>query len=140
MIVIVIPSMLWFPGFLTVSLRFPWYFRMFLPVFLRFPSVILPLPCSVSIVSNFRFCDKNKKTKLIFSINSYITIYAWKLSLIFKSVYLQAIMVAPWIDILDIFWIIKCSRSWHIWYLLVLNKFDFALVYLIMFFYFHKKR
>ena len=56
-IIMVIPSMLCFPGFLTVSYRFPRCFQMFLPVFLRFTSVFLLFPHGVSPVSYFRFCD-----------------------------------------------------------------------------------
>ena len=43
----VIATMLYFPGFLTISYRFHWCFRMFLPVFLRFPSVFLLVPLGV---------------------------------------------------------------------------------------------
>ena len=60
-IIMVLPSILCFPGFLTVSYRFPWCLRMFLPVFLRFPSIFSPFPCSVSLVSYFRFCDDIKQ-------------------------------------------------------------------------------
>ena len=54
-IIMVIPSMLCFPGFLTAFLRFPWCFRRFLPVFLRFSLVFLPFLHSVFSVSYFRF-------------------------------------------------------------------------------------
>ena len=56
MIIMVIPAMLCFPGFLTVFFHTPWCFRMFLPVFLRFSLVFLLFPRSVSLVSYFRFC------------------------------------------------------------------------------------
>ena len=51
----VIPSMLCFPSFLTISYRFSWYFLMFPLVFLRFPRVFLQFPFNVSPVSYFRF-------------------------------------------------------------------------------------
>ena len=67
-IIIVIPSMICFPSFLTISYCFPSCFRMFPLVFLRFPWVFLLFPLSVSTVSYFRFhasfgyilCFRNK--------------------------------------------------------------------------------
>ena len=56
-IIMVIPSMLCFPSFLTISYRFHWCFRMFPLVILRFRWVFLLFPLSVSPVSYFRFCD-----------------------------------------------------------------------------------
>ena len=46
----VIPSMLCFLSFLTISYRFPWCFRIFPLVCLRFLRVFLQLPLSVSTV------------------------------------------------------------------------------------------
>ena len=43
-IIRVIPSMLCFPGFLTVSYRFPWCFHMLHPVFRRFLRCFYGLP------------------------------------------------------------------------------------------------
>ena len=57
MIIMVIPSMLCFPSFLTISCRFPWCFARFPLVFLRFPQVFLLFSLSVSPVSYFRFCE-----------------------------------------------------------------------------------
>lgn len=51
-------SMLCFPGFLTVSYRFPWCFHMFLLVFLWIPLVFPLFPVSVSAASSFRFCGQ----------------------------------------------------------------------------------
>ena len=48
-------GMLCCPGFLTVSYRFPWCFRMFPPAFLRFPLVFLLFPLGVSPVSILYF-------------------------------------------------------------------------------------
>ena len=53
----VIPSILCFSGFVTVSYRFPWCFHMFSMVYLRFPLVFLRFPLSVSPASHCRFCD-----------------------------------------------------------------------------------
>ena len=44
-----------FSSFLTFSYRSPWCFRMFLRMFVRFPSVFCLFPLSVSPVSYFRF-------------------------------------------------------------------------------------
>ena len=43
-IIMVIPSVLCFSSFLTISYRFPWCFRMSPLVFLRFPRVFLLIP------------------------------------------------------------------------------------------------
>ena len=55
-IIMVIPGILCFLSFLTISYRFPWCFPMFPLVFLQFPQVFLLFPLSVSPVSYFRFC------------------------------------------------------------------------------------
>ena len=47
MIITVIPSMLCFPSFLTISYGFPWCLCMFPMVFLRFRPVFLQFPLSV---------------------------------------------------------------------------------------------
>ena len=54
-IIIVIPSMLRFPSFQTISYHFPWCFRMFLLVFVQFLQVFLLFPLSVSPVSFLDF-------------------------------------------------------------------------------------
>ena len=54
--IMVVLSVLCFPGFLNVPYFFPSCFLMFLPMFLRFPSVFLLFPRIVSPVSYFRFC------------------------------------------------------------------------------------
>ena len=48
------PSILCFPGFQTISYRFSCCFRVFLPVFLRFPSVFVLFPRGVCPVSSFK--------------------------------------------------------------------------------------
>ena len=52
-----------FSGFLNC---FPWYFHMFLLVLLRFPSVFLPFPRSLSLVSYFRFCAYSPPSQHLF--------------------------------------------------------------------------
>ena len=52
-----VPSMLLFPGFVTISYHFPWCFRMFPLMFLRFLAMFLQFLHSVSPVSYFRFCE-----------------------------------------------------------------------------------
>ena len=47
MIITVIPSMLCFPSFLTISYGFPWCLCMFPMVFLRLRPVFLQFPLSV---------------------------------------------------------------------------------------------
>ena len=54
--IMVIPSLICFPSFLTISYCFPWCFRLFFLVFLRFPRVFLQFNLNVSPVSYFRFC------------------------------------------------------------------------------------
>ena len=63
-------GMLCFPGFLTVSHRFPWCFRMFPPAFLRFPLVFLLFPLGVSPVFYFIFCVVSQcLEKMLYSIS-----------------------------------------------------------------------
>lgn len=54
-IIVMIPSMLCLPIFLTISHRFPWCFSMFPLAFLQFPRMLLPFPLSVSLVSFLGF-------------------------------------------------------------------------------------
>ena len=54
--IMVILSLICFPSFLTISYCFPWCFRLFFLVFLRFPRVFLQFNLNVSPVSYFRFC------------------------------------------------------------------------------------
>ena len=67
-IILVIPSMLCFPSFLTISYRFPWCFRMFPLVFLRFPWVFLLFSLGVFPVFYFRF-SKHSDPALNFNNN-----------------------------------------------------------------------
>ena len=55
LIIMVIPSMLCFPSFLTISYRFPLCFRMFPLVFLRFPRVFLLFPSVFPLFPNLDF-------------------------------------------------------------------------------------
>ena len=57
-IIMVIPSVLCFPSFLTISYRFLWCFRMFSLASLQSLQVFLLFPLSVSPVSDFGFCVK----------------------------------------------------------------------------------
>ena len=84
-------GMLCFPGFLTVSHRFPWCFRMFPPAFLRFPLVFRLFSRSVSSVSYFRFCVVSKcLQKMQYSISesgptreNYNSSFQWYFRLMF---------------------------------------------------------
>ena len=64
-IIMLIPSMLCFSSFLTISYCFPWCFPMFPFLFLQFPWVFLLFPLSVSPVSYFRFYAGNKAKHLL---------------------------------------------------------------------------
>ena len=55
-IIMVIPSMICFPSFLTISYRFQCCFCMFPLVFLPFPREFLLFPFTVSPIFYFRFC------------------------------------------------------------------------------------